>query len=161
MNYARPPTSRPATRPEATHDSGTLHQNAFRTAARWDGRAARFGLKDVAHSLRLFRRSPGFTIAAVAALTLGIGTNTAIFTVVNAVLLKPVPFPTPIVRSLLFDAHRSIVRRIAPYRRRVCAQAEGDFPVLPMHQPSAAENAGPGFASAAAAAFASTVGRIG
>src|SRR5437660_1285971 len=69
MNYARPPTSRPTTRPEATHDSGTLHQNAFRTAARWDGRAARFGLKDVAHSLRLFRRSPGFTIAAVAALT--------------------------------------------------------------------------------------------
>ena len=51
--------------------------------------------KEVAHSLRLFRRSPGFTIAAVAALTLGIGTNTAIFTVVNAVLLKPVPFPDP------------------------------------------------------------------
>jgi len=51
--------------------------------------------KDLSHSLRMFRRSPGFTIAAVAALTLGIGTNTAIFTVVNAVLLKPVPFPDP------------------------------------------------------------------
>jgi len=51
--------------------------------------------KDLTHSLRMFRRSPGFTIAAVAALTLGIGTNTAIFTVVNAVLLKPVPFPDP------------------------------------------------------------------
>jgi putative ABC transport system permease protein len=51
--------------------------------------------KDLAHSLRLFRRSPGFTVAAVAALTLGIGTNIAIFTVVNAVLLKPVPFPEP------------------------------------------------------------------
>ncbi len=64
-------------------------------------------LSDIRHAVRVMKKNPGFTSVVLATLALGIGANTAVFSVVNAVLLRPLPYPDSEQLAMVF---RSVPR---------------------------------------------------
>src|SRR5205814_4051425 len=65
-------------------------------------------IQDIRYAARMLWKAPAFTLVAIVALALGIGANTVIFSVVNAVMLRPLPYPNADRLMMLFHSYPKI-----------------------------------------------------
>jgi putative ABC transport system permease protein len=75
--------------------------------------------QDIRFGARLLTRAPGFFLMAVAALSLGIGANTAVFSVVNGILLRPLPYPQPDRLVVIHDTQPALSTAPASYPKYI------------------------------------------
>jgi predicted permease len=105
-----------------TFGNPTLLRDQARSHWRWSG-LEKF-LRDLRYGARTLSRSPGFTIIAILVMALGIGATASLFTIVNAVLLKPLPFRDPGRLVMVYEHFRAQAGNVGGFNYNVVSAAD-------------------------------------
>ena len=79
----------------ARREFGSVTQVTERSREAWQWRGVEQLLADCKLTLRRLAKAPGFTVTVLLTLAIGIGANTAVFSVINSVVVRPLPYPSP------------------------------------------------------------------